>query len=42
MIAHQLSSREGVLVLELKKNRVEISGQACLYLKGEIFLELRI
>lgn len=32
----QLSRRKGALKGELKNNRVEISGQAVLYLKGEI------
>ena len=36
MNARQLSAREGDLFLELKNDRVLISGQAVLYLKGEI------
>ncbi|MCL2156705.1 MAG: PhzF family phenazine biosynthesis protein [Methanobrevibacter sp.] len=35
----QLSRREGKLQCKLSGNRVEISGQAKLYLKGEIFLK---
>lgn len=36
MHARQLSAREGDLLLELKNDRVLISGKAVLYLKGEI------
>ena len=38
MRAQQLSARGGNLFLELKDNRVHISGHAVLYLKGEILV----
>ncbi|RVU24106.1 PhzF family phenazine biosynthesis protein [Sandaracinomonas limnophila] len=37
-IAKQLSERGGNLQCKLEGNRVEISGKAVLYLKGEIFI----
>jgi PhzF family phenazine biosynthesis protein len=37
--ARQLSKREGYLKCKLNNNRVEITGQARLYLAGEIFLD---
>ena len=39
MTAKQLSKRGGYLKCELEDNRVKISGQAKLYLKGEIETE---
>ena len=39
LTAIQLSKRKGYLQCELLNNRVEISGQAKLYLTGEIYLE---
>lgn len=36
--AHQASARGGELVCELKGDRVEITGQAALYLKGTIYV----
>lgn len=39
LTARQLSKRKGHLQLRLKGERVEISGQAVTYLKGEIFLD---
>jgi PhzF family phenazine biosynthesis protein len=39
LVAHQLSKRGGTLYCNLSGNRVEISGKAQLYLKGEIFVE---
>ena len=38
LTAHQLSERGGILKCKIKNGRVEISGQARLYLKGEIFM----
>ena len=38
LVAHQLSKRKGELLCELKEDRVEISGKAITYLKGDIFL----
>ena len=38
LMAYQASARGGVLRCELKSDRVLISGQARLYLKGEIYL----
>jgi PhzF family phenazine biosynthesis protein len=37
--AIQLSARKGYLTCRNKKDRVEISGECRLYLKGEIFLD---
>ena len=37
LIASQLSQRGGILYCKDKGNRVEIGGEACTYLKGEIF-----
>ncbi|MFI5218028.1 MAG: PhzF family phenazine biosynthesis protein, partial [Bacteroidia bacterium] len=39
LIAKQISKREGNLICELLDERVEISGQARLYLTGEINIE---
>lgn len=36
--ARQISAREGVLALELHGTRVKITGEAKLYLKGEIYV----
>jgi predicted PhzF superfamily epimerase YddE/YHI9 len=38
LMAYQASARGGVLRCELKSDRVQVSGQARLYLKGEIYL----
>ena len=38
LVAQQLSKRKGELLCELKEDRVEISGKAITYLKGDIFL----
>jgi PhzF family phenazine biosynthesis protein len=38
LIARQISERQGYLKCTLINDRVEISGQAVLYLKGEIFI----
>ena len=38
LIAHQLSSRKGVLTCSFLNERVEISGKCKLYMKGEIYL----
>lgn len=38
LMAYQASARGGVLRCELKSDRVLVSGQARLYLKGEIYL----
>lgn len=38
LMAYQASARGGVLRCELKSGRVQVSGQARLYLKGEIYL----
>ena len=38
LVAQQLSKRKGELLSELKEDRVEISGKAITYLKGDIFL----
>lgn len=38
-IAEQLSERGGLLYCELEENDVKISGKACTYLKGEIFVD---
>ena len=38
MNAQQISKRKGELICELKKDRVEISGKAVTYLKGQINL----
>ncbi len=37
-ISHQVSKRSGVLKVSLKRDRVEISGQAVTMLKGELFV----
>jgi PhzF family phenazine biosynthesis protein len=37
-ISHQVSKREGVLKVELKKDRVEVSGQAITVIRGELFV----
>jgi PhzF family phenazine biosynthesis protein len=37
-VSHQVSEREGILKVELKNDRVEISGQAKTVLKGELFV----
>jgi predicted PhzF superfamily epimerase YddE/YHI9 len=39
LIAHQISQRGGVLDCELLGDRVNIAGQAVLYLEGNIFLK---
>jgi PhzF family phenazine biosynthesis protein len=39
MEARQISKRGGKLTCEMKGDRVEISGQAVTYLKGEIYLD---
>lgn len=36
-ISHQISKREGILKVALKKNRVEISGQAVTIFKAELY-----
>ena len=38
LMAYQASARGGVLRCELKSDRVQVSGQARLYLKGEIYI----
>lgn len=38
LVAQQLSKRKGELLCELKEDRLEISGKAITYLKGDIFL----
>ncbi len=38
LVAQQLSKRKGELLCELKEDRIEISGKAITYLKGDIFL----
>ncbi|MEL7123553.1 MAG: PhzF family phenazine biosynthesis protein [Bacteroidota bacterium] len=38
LIAKQLSEREGDLMCELVNDRVQIAGQAILYLKGKIYI----
>jgi len=38
MTAYQASQRGGTLLCELKEDRVLLSGDACLYLKGEIYV----
>ncbi len=38
LLAQQLSSRKGILFCELLEDRVEIGGEAHLYLQGEIFI----
>jgi PhzF family phenazine biosynthesis protein len=38
LVAQQLSERKGELLCELKEDRIEISGKAITYLKGDIFL----
>ncbi|MFK7839697.1 MAG: PhzF family phenazine biosynthesis protein, partial [Bdellovibrionales bacterium] len=38
LTAYQASQRGGHLLCELKNDRVEITGQACLYMKGKIYL----
>jgi len=37
-ISHQVSKREGILKVGLKKDRVEISGQAKTIIKGQLFV----
>jgi len=37
-IAKQVSERGGILQCKLEGNRVEISGKAILYMKGEIYI----
>ncbi len=37
-VSHQVSERGGILKVELKNDRVEISGQAKTILKGELFV----
>lgn len=38
LVAHQLSQRGGILKCEDLGDKVKISGKACLFLKGEIYL----
>lgn len=38
LVAHQASARGGDLLCELKGDRVEITGQAVMYMKGEIYV----
>lgn len=38
LLAHQASARGGDLLCELIGNRVEITGQAAMYMKGEIYV----
>lgn len=38
LTAYQASKRGGYLLCELKNDRVEITGQACLYMKGKIHI----
>ena len=38
LIAHQASARGGDLLCEVKGDRVEITGQAAMYMKGEIYV----
>ncbi|MBL4803951.1 MAG: PhzF family phenazine biosynthesis protein [Alphaproteobacteria bacterium] len=38
LVAHQASKRGGDLLCELKGDRVEITGQAAMYMKGEIYV----
>ncbi len=38
LMAYQASSRGGILLCELTQDRVLVSGQAKLYLQGEIYL----
>lgn len=36
LVSKQLSERQGLMMIELEENLVKISGQANLYLKGNI------
>lgn len=38
LFARQVSPRGGDLLCSLAGNRVKVSGQACIYLKGEIYV----
>jgi predicted PhzF superfamily epimerase YddE/YHI9 len=37
-VSHQVSKREGILKVELKNERVEISGQARTIIRGELLV----
>ncbi len=39
LTAMQLSKRKGYLWCKVSENRIEISGNACLYMTGEIYIE---